>query len=124
VIETIDDMPAGTLGFRASGRVSAADYRDVLRPALDEAAESGSIRLLFAIGPGFEAFEPGALVEDSKVGIRLGVGHPHAWKRTAIVTDEDWIAKAIHLVGWMTPGELMVTGLDGLASAREWVAAG
>jgi hypothetical protein len=27
---------------------------------------------VFAVGPGFEEFEPGALVEDAKVGVTLG----------------------------------------------------
>ena len=62
------------------------------------------------------------MVEDTKAGIRLGIGHPHAWKRTALVTDVEWIVKAVHLFGWLTPGELMVRDLDGLEEAKAWVA--
>jgi hypothetical protein len=36
VVERIGDMPAGTVGFRASGKLSKADYLDVLE-ALREA---------------------------------------------------------------------------------------
>lgn len=122
MIEPIDGMQEGTLGFRATGRVSRDEYRDVLLPRMKAAAEAGEVRLVFAIGPDFERFEAGALVEDTKVGITLGIGHPHAWKRTAIVTDVDWVVHAIHLMGWMTPGELMVTGLDDLEAAKTWVA--
>ena len=43
MIERIEDMPSGTIGFRASGKLSVADYRDVLEPVLREAAESGEI---------------------------------------------------------------------------------
>jgi hypothetical protein len=114
-------MPEGTIGFRATGRVTRDEYRDVLLPAMRDAAEAGEVRMLFAIGPGFEEFAPGALVEDTKAGVTLGIGHPRAWKRTAIVTDVDWIKRAIHMFTWMTPGEIMVRDLDGLEEAQAWV---
>jgi hypothetical protein len=52
MIEPIAEMPSGTFGFRASGKLSPADYRDVLVPPLREAIERGEkVRLLFQIGP-------------------------------------------------------------------------
>jgi hypothetical protein len=54
--------------------------------------------------------------------VTLGIGHPHAWKRTAIVTDVEWIKKAIHMFVWVVPGEIMVRDLDGLEQAKAWVA--
>lgn len=122
MIEPLEDMPEGTIGFRATGRLTREEYREVLLPAMSAAAEAGEVRMVFAAGPGFEEFEPGALVEDTKAGIRLGIGHPHAWKRTALVTDVEWIVKAVHLFGWLTPGELMVRDLDGLEEAKAWLA--
>lgn len=115
-------MPAGTIGFRATDRVTRDEYRDVLLPPMRAAAEAGEVRLLFAIGPGFERFEPGALMEDTKAGVSLGIGHPHAWKRTALVTDADWITRTVHMFTWLIPGEIMVRELDGLAEAKAWVA--
>ena len=99
------------------------EYRELLLPAMRKAAEGGDVRMVFAVGPGFEKFEPGALAEDTRAGITLGIGHPHAWKRTALVTDVDWIAKALHMFAWLTPGEVRLYGLDGLEDAKEWVAA-
>jgi SpoIIAA-like len=122
MIERLEDMPEGTIGLRATGRVTRDDYRELLLPAMRSAAEAGEVRMVFAVGPGFEEFEPGALIEDTKAGITLGVGHPHAWKRTALVTDVDWITKAVHMFAWLTPGEIMVRGLDELEEAKRWVA--
>jgi hypothetical protein len=122
MIEPLDGMAPGTLGFRATGRVTKDEYRDLLLPAMRAAAEAGDVRMVFAVGPGFEEFEPGALVEDTKAGITLGIGHPSAWKRVAVATDVEWIEKAIHLLGWLTPGEVKVFGLDELDAARAWVA--
>ena len=62
---------------------------------------------------------------DAQGDPRLRVlGHPHAWKRTALVTDVDWIAKALHMFAWLTPGEVRLYELGGLEDAKAWVAAG
>ena len=122
MIERIEDMPAGTIGFRATGTVTGDEYRQTLLPPMREAAESGDVRMVFAIGPGFEKFEAGALVEDTKTGITLGLGHLSSWKRTALVTDVEWIQKALHMFAWMAPGEVRVFDPNELEAAKEWVA--
>src|ERR1700751_138201 len=122
MIEPLEEMPDGTIGFRATGRMTRDEYRDVLLPPMRAAAEAGDVRMVFAVGPDFEKFELGALAQDTKTGITLGLGHPHAWKRTALVTDVDWIAKALHMFAWLTPGEVKLYGLDGLEDAKMWVA--
>jgi hypothetical protein len=122
MIERLEPMPAGTIGFRATGRVTRDEYQELLLPVMRDAAKAGEVRMVFAVGPGFERFEPGALAEDTKAGITLGIGHPHAWKRTALVTDVDWIAKALHFFGWLTPGEVKLYDLDGLEEAKTWLA--
>lgn len=122
MIERIDDMPPGTIGFRASGKLTRDDYREILEPLLDEAAESGEIRMLFML-TAFQGLEPAAWFDDIKTGLGLGIGHHSAWKRSAIVTDVDWVARAFQLFSWMTPGEVKVHGLDQMDEARRWVAA-
>jgi SpoIIAA-like len=123
MIEALSDMPPGTIGFRATGHLTRDDYRDVLEPALEAAVESGEVRLVYAFGPEFETIDPGAFVEDSKVGVKLGIEHWKAWQRTAIVTDSDWMRRAIHAFTWMTPGEVRVFGLAELDAAKQWAAA-
>src|SRR5690242_20619554 len=115
-------MPEGTIGFRATGRVTREEYKEVLLPAMRAAAQAGDVRMLFAVGPGFERFEPGAMAQDMTAGVSLGIGHPHAWKRAALVTDVDWIAKALHMFGWLTPGEVKLYPPEGLEEAKAWVA--
>jgi SpoIIAA-like len=122
VIERLEGMPDGTIGYRATGRLTREEYRDLLLPGVKAAAEAGDVRMVFAVGPGFERIELGALALDTKAGVMLGVGHPKAWKRTALVTDVDWLADVMHLFGWLTPGEVKLYGLDGLEDAKAWVA--
>lgn len=120
MIERIDPMPAGTIGFRASGRLTRNDYRDVLEPLLGAAAEAGEIRMLFEITD-FNGVEPAAGYEDFKTGLGLGFGHRSAWKRSAIVTDLEWLAKGFEFFSWVTPGEVKVYGLDGFGEAQDWI---
>ena len=121
MVERIEEMPARTIGFRAIGELTADDYREQIEPALAAAAEEGEVRLLFEIDSGF-GMEAGAVIEDAKTGLRLGLGHMKAWKRTAVVTDVDWIRKTIKAFGFMAPGEVRVFAQAELGAAKIWVA--
>lgn len=121
MIERIQDMPQGTIGLRASGKLSKADYRDALEPVLREAVESGELRLVFVLTD-FHGLEPGAWIEDVKTGLKTWVRDHSAWRRFALVTDVEWVAKAMRMFTWLTPGEVMIYQLDGVEEAKRWVA--
>lgn len=121
MIKQIEGMPERTIGFEASGKLSRDDYSNVLEPELRKAAESGEIRMLFKLTD-FHGLQPGAWYQDVKTGLGLGVGHHSAWKRSAIVTDVDWIRKAFEFFSFITPGEVRVYYLDQEDAARAWVA--
>jgi hypothetical protein len=120
MIERIEGMPTGTVGLRASGKLSRDDYREVLEPALNEAIESGEIRLVFLLTD-FDGLEPGAWIEDAKTGLGAWVRHHSAWKRFALVTDVEWVGKAMRMFAWLAPGEVRVYGLGQLEEAKRWV---
>jgi SpoIIAA-like len=61
-------------------------------------------------------------VEDLKTGLRAWVKDHSSWKRFALVTDVEWIAKAMKAFAWMAPGEVEVYGRAGEAAATEWAA--
>ena len=121
MVERIEDMPAGAIGFKVVSELTVDDYREQIEPALTEAAEAGEVRLLFEIDSGF-GMDAGAVIEDAKTGLKLGIGHMKSWRRTAIVTDVDWIRKAIKAFGFMTPGEMQVYAPGELGAAKVWVA--
>ncbi|HEX5929755.1 MAG TPA: STAS/SEC14 domain-containing protein [Solirubrobacterales bacterium] len=122
MIERIAEMPAGTIGLRATAKLTKADYTEVLEPALREGVESGELRLLFVLAD-FDGLESSAIAEDFKTGMRVWFHDHSAWKRFALVTDAEWVAKAMHMFAWMTPGEVLIRDLDGLEEAKSWVAA-
>jgi hypothetical protein len=121
--EVIADMPPGTLGFRVSGHLTRDDYVKVLVPPLRKAVEAGErLRVLYAIGPELH-MEPGALLEDLKLELDLGVKHRDAWERIAVVTDLDWLWRAFGLFSWMVPGEMRLFHEADLDQAKAWLAA-
>jgi SpoIIAA-like len=122
MIERLNDMPPGTLGFRAAGEIEREDYDEILVPELRRAVESGTgLRTLYVIED-LDEIEPGALWADSKLGFDLGVRHHDAWVRSAIVTDIAWMARATKLFAWMMPGEARVFPRAELEAAKAWVA--
>jgi hypothetical protein len=117
MIEVLDGMPAGVIGFEASGKLQAEDYRDVLLPALEAAADAGEVRFVIVI-PDFDGMSGGALWQD----LRIGVEHLRAWKRIALVTDIEWMAKLTALFGWMSPGQTQHFSMARRDEAIAWVA--
>ncbi len=118
MIEEIEGMPPGVVGFEASGMLRAEEYRDVLLPALERAAKEGDIRFVIVI-PDFKGMSGGAIWEDLKVGF----GHLRSWKRIALVTDIEWMKHLTSLFGWMTPGETKVFHMVEREQAIAWAAA-
>jgi len=124
MIERLGGMPEGVVGLRASGKLTKQDYADVLEPALKEATDSGEARVVFLL-ESFDGLEAGALLEDLKTGLRTEFSNRKAWKRLAVVTDVDWVEKAMELFAWAMPGELKVfDDVDELDEAKEWASGG
>ena len=124
MIERLNDMPPGTVGFRAAGEIEREEYEEVLVPELRRALEAGGgLRTLYVIED-LEEIEPGALWADSKLGFDLGVRHHEALVRSAIVTDIEWMVRAVRMFAWMIPGEARVFPLSALEQAKAWVAGG
>jgi len=118
MIKGLACLPDGVIGFEASGKLRAEDYRDVILPALERAAASGEVRFVVVI-PEFGGMSGGALWQDLKVGIE----HLRAWKRIALVTDIEWMDRMTSLFGWMTPGEVRHFPLAQRDAAIAWAAA-
>lgn len=122
MVERMDEMPEGVVGLRASGKLTKADYTDVLEPALKEAMGTGEARVVFVLTD-FEGLEAGAIPEDIKTGLGVELANRKNWKRLAVVTDVDWVARAMRMFTWAMPGELGVyEDLGDLERAKTWVA--
>ncbi|MFN8225498.1 MAG: STAS/SEC14 domain-containing protein [Mycobacterium sp.] len=121
MIELLSDMPAGVTGIRVSGRLRGDDFRQ-LAPEFEAALGADEVRVVEVVAPDYEGFGPGGLVEDVKTGLGLVMRNHAAFKRFAFVTDKEWAIHAMHLFGWMVPGEFRLFRLDELEQAKEWAA--
>jgi hypothetical protein len=112
------DLPDRVLGVKASGEVTANDYKTVLVPAIEQKlTQHRKVRLLYVIGDEFEGYTGGAAWEDAKVGMK----HLTSFERVAVVTGVDWIEKMIKAFGFALPGEVRVFDDDDLEDARQWI---
>ncbi len=118
MIEVMNDLPERVLGLKASGEVTAEDYKTVLVPAIEEQlTKHKKVRLLYVIGHEFKGYTGGAAWEDAKVGMK----HLTSFERVAVVTDVDWIENVIKAFGFAVPGEVRVFDGDDFEEARQWI---
>lgn len=118
------DMPAGTFGFRISGRLTRDEYFQLLDPIREQLERGERVSFLVQTGPDFQGLDLGALWEDLKVAGSVGLKYRSSWERLAVVTDKDWIRHGIAAFAWVIPGEIRVFDPDQLDQAKAWVAAG
>ena len=118
MIEVMTDLPERVLGLKASGEVTAEDYKTVLVPAVEEQlTRHKKMRLLYVFGEEFKGYTGGAAWEDAKVGMK----HLTSFERVAVVTDVDWIENVIKAFGFAVPGEVRVFDDDDFEAARQWI---
>ena len=117
MIRLIDDMPAGTIGVEAVGKVTGQDYDNVLVPAFSEALKRTNVRLLYLLGPQFKSYIASGMWADSKLWAR----NPRAWKKVALVSESGWIEKTVKTLGRLMPGRVKTFELDELDDAKAWV---
>jgi hypothetical protein len=120
MIEEMQDVPAGVTGIRVSGRVTAEDFHQ-FKPTLGRMLASDDIRFIEVIGADYQGFGPGALFADLKMSLGT-LPHLRAFKRIAVVTDTEWMLRALHALAWIIPGEVAIFGLDQIEDAKLWAA--
>lgn len=121
MIEQIEGMPAGTVGFRAIGRVTSEDYENILVPEIEAVFSlNNKLRVLYHLGDDFEGFDLGAMWDDAKLGLR----HLNGWDRVAVVTDMSWVEAMVSAAGFMRPAELKMFPNADLQVAKAWIAEG
>ncbi|GAA2853287.1 hypothetical protein GCM10010472_08110 [Pseudonocardia halophobica] len=121
MLTRIRDMPSGTVGFEAVGKVDDDDFSDTVEPVLRrEIAEGRSIRLLYLLGPDLREYEGDTLAEEVKFAAR----HPTSYERVAVVSDEEWLRPALRVLSVLVPGQLRAFPVAELPAAKDWLAAG
>jgi hypothetical protein len=117
MLRILHDMPPGTVGVEAVGKVTEEDYRTVLGPAVGDALKRRDLRLLYVLGREFESYSSSAAWEDTK----LWAKHLKGWERIAVVSDEDWLENSVKAFSWLMPGDVKVFETDEVNEAKAWL---
>jgi len=122
MVERVADLPADVLGFRATGKITRDEYRELMEPIYATLERGEKLNIYFELADAFHGLDLGALWEDMKAAGSVGLKHRSSWQRMAVVTDKDWIRHAAAAAGWLAPGELRLFAPDETAAAKAWVA--
>lgn len=118
MIAQIEGLPPGTLGFRAHGQVTAADYENIIVPDVEAAfALNRKLRMLYVTAEDFTGFDPGAMWDDAKLGMR----HFSGWERIALVTDVVWLRTTAAAFSFAVPAEFRLFRGSELTEATQWI---
>jgi hypothetical protein len=118
MIEQLPNLPAGVLGFRLRGVVTAEDYETIMVPDIEAAfALNRKIRSIIHLGDDFTGFAPGAMWDDVKLGFR----HITGWERTALVTDVAWVRVMSTVFGFAIPAHFRLFSNAEIDVAYRWI---
>ena len=118
MLKIMTDLPQDVLGIIAEGKVTGTDYETVLIPAAEEKLKTNKkIRFLYHLGNSFTGFEPSALLDDGKIGMK----HMFAWSKVALVSDHPVINAITKFFGYMIPGDVRVFKNNELEEAKKWI---
>lgn len=119
MIELLKDFPDNVTALVCHGQVTKADYEKVLIPDVTQRlGRHDKVRIYYEIAPDFTGYDPGAIWDDTK----LGLSHFLRWERLALVTDIEWIKHSVTLFGFLMPAQLRAFPTKEADAAREWIA--
>lgn len=118
MLSIIENLPDHVIGIRITDKLRAEDYERLLIPLVNNKLERHSkLDLLCCIEGEWKGMEAGAAWQD----LRLGLGKLGHWARMAIVSDIDWLEKAIKVLRLFSPGELRHFDDNDYDDALAWV---
>ena len=121
MIELIEGLPDGVVGFAAVGKVDSADYKTTAAPEVKHALERHpKIRLIHVLDERFTGYTTGGAWQDALIG----VAHPRSFERIAVVSDSESIRRLVNLAGWSIPGQLKLFGNREREQAEAWASEG
>nr|WP_068890282.1 STAS/SEC14 domain-containing protein [Pedobacter panaciterrae] len=119
MLTIIPDLPDHIFGVRARGEVTKDDLQQILLPGLEKLSEQyKEIYYLLVLETEVQNFTAGAWIQDLIAGIK----HLTAWKKMAIVTDQQAVEKFTDIFSYISPGEAKGYKLSELPIAIGWLA--
>jgi hypothetical protein len=118
MIELIDALPSGTLGFRCSGRITGEEMQRLVIPPIEAALlEFDHIKALVVLEPSFEGLSLEAAWDDTSLGLR----HWDGFERLAVVTDLGWARHGMRAMAVLLPCPVHLFPRAEQDNARRWL---
>lgn len=118
MIEFLNESSGNTIGIRATGKLTKADYETVLIPRLTKLfKEHGKLNLVFLMDEGFEGWDLEAAWDDASYGLM----HQADFGKLAVVGGPAWVAWSVKLSAILMKGEIRVFDAGHGDEAWQWV---
>lgn len=120
MITEINNLPANTVGFRATGEVTQQDFEQTVMPRVKALIDlTGRLNYMLVLDTSIRNFTMGAWFKDAVMGIK----HLSKWHRAAIVTDVEGIRTFTGIFSAFMPGEFKGFEHKDMDEAVKWVSA-
>ena len=118
MLKLIDGLPVNVLGVTAEGEITGEDYENVLIPAIEEKLKANKkIRMLYHLGNKFDGFSLGAMLDDTKIGIK----HLTVWDKIAMVSDHEMMNAMVRFFGHLIPCDVRIFKNAEIEEAKKWI---
>ena len=120
MIEVLPESKGNILVVRAAGKLTDQDYKDVLIPRVDSIIrEHGRVRLLLDMGDEFHGWEPAALWDDTRLGLR----HRNDFEKMGVIGGPKWVEWGLKLAATVIGGEIRSFSPGEREEALNWIKA-
>ncbi|MGZ4582845.1 MAG: STAS/SEC14 domain-containing protein [Mycobacterium sp.] len=119
MIEIMHESAGDVVGVRATGKLSAADYRDVLAPAVRTLLKRfGRLKVVFLIDEPFDGWS----LRGACVNTLFDIKHRNDFDKVAVVGAPRWEQWCVNLAAPLVMGgELRTYDRERLDAAWQWV---
>ncbi|AFM24638.1 STAS/SEC14 domain-containing protein [Desulfomonile tiedjei] len=120
MIETMPQSNGSVIALKATGKLTDADYKDMLIPKVEEIIkQSRKAKMLLYLPGDFAGWEAHAAWDDAIFGLR----HRNDFEKLAVVGGAKWIEWATKIASHFMKGEVRTFSEAQLKEALEWVRA-
>ena len=120
MVEVMPESTGSTLALKASGKLTDADYKQVLIPKMEEIIKQyGTAKVLLYLPGDFTGWEPHAAWDDAKFGLR----HRNDFEKLAVVGGAKWVEWSTKIASHFMKGEVKTFPQEQLEEALNWIRA-
>lgn len=119
MIEIIPGLPPKVAAFKATGKITADDYKTTINPLVKKVdRQFGKINYLLIINTSLQNYSLGAWLKDLLLGLRYFA----KWNKLGIVTDKQEIKRFTDLFGTFLPSVTKGFMMEDEEIAKRWIA--